>query len=270
MPLPPPVLRVGREGRYRGDVITEEDLDHPKPPVVEWARALVSAQPAPDGGAVGARLHQVCLAAVVGLGMTGAVVTLRSTCESEAVAAASDAASTAVAELELTLGEGPSRDAFSWGRPVLVGDLNDPGQSWWVGYASAALEQRICAVFAFPLHQGAARFGVLTMFCSSPQRLERVRTARCLALAELATEVLLDSSDARNDGRLDPDLEKILEFRNEIYQAQGMTMVALGTDLPDALARLRAHAFHTERTLLDVSVDILSGRLTLTDEGAGP
>lgn len=252
-----------------GCLIAEEDMDFPQTSVLEWVRALVAAQPTPDGGAIGARLRQVCQAAVAALGMSGAVVTLRST-ETEAVAASSDAASTAVAELELTLGEGPSRDAFSRGRPVLVGDLNDPGQFAWVGYPCAALERKISSVFAFPLHQGAARFGVLTMFCGSPQRLERVRSARCLALAELATEMLLDSSDGRNAGGLDPDLESILEFRSEIYQAQGMAMVALGTDLPDALARLRAHAFHTERTLLEVSVDILSGRLTLTDDGAGP
>jgi hypothetical protein len=212
----------------------------------------------------------VCLAAVAGLGMSGAVVTLRSTSGSEAVAAASDAASTAVAELELTLGEGPSRDAFSRGRPVLVGDLDDPRQASWVGYTSAALGQGICSVFAFPLHHGAARFGVLTMFGDAPQHLERVRTARFLALTELATEMLMESSGTRTDGRLDPDLESVLDFRSEIYQAQGMAMVTLGTDLPDALARMRAHAFHTERTLLEVSVDILARRLTLTEEGTQP
>jgi hypothetical protein len=201
--------------------------------------------------------------------MSGAVVSLRSVNGSEAVAAASDAASTAVAELELALGEGPSRDAFGQGRPVLVGDLNDAGQASWVGYTSAALERGICSVFAFPLHHGAARFGVLTMFGDSPQRLEAMRTARCLALTELTTEMLLLSSDTRTDGRLDPDLESVLDFRSEIYQAQGMAMVTLGTDLPDALARMRAHAFHTERTLLEVSVDILARRLRLTDERSG-
>ncbi len=125
-------------------------------------------------------------------------------------------------------------------------------------------------MFAFPLHLGGARFGVLTMYGDSPQPLDRLRTARCLALSDLATEALLAGSGARTDGRLDPDLESALDFRSEIYQAQGMVMVTLGTDLPDALARMRAHAFHTERTLLEVSVDILEGRLVLPDEEAAP
>ena len=97
-----------------------------------------------------------------------------------------------------------------------------------------------------------------------------MRTARCLALSDLATEALLVGSDARTDGRLDPDLESALDFRSEIYQAQGMVMVALGTDLSDALARMRAHAFQTERTLLEVSVEILEGRLVLPDEEPAP
>ena len=97
-----------------------------------------------------------------------------------------------------------------------------------------------------------------------------MRTARCLALSDLATDALLAGSDARTDGRLDPDLESALDFRSEIYQAQGMVMVTLGTDLSDALARMRAHAFQTERTLLEVSVEILEGRLVLPDEEPAP
>jgi hypothetical protein len=164
------------------------------------------------------------------------------------------------------LGEGPSRDAFDTARPVLVDDLDDPGRATWVAYSRAAVEHGIRSVFAFPLHLGASRFGVLTMFGDAPQRLGHRRTGRCLALAELTTEALLLSADTRTDGRLDPGLESALDFRNEIYQAQGMAMVTLDTDLVTALARMRAHAYQTERTLLDVSLDILAGRLTLTDE----
>ena len=138
--------------------MAEEDLDHPDNSVREWSLALVSVQPMLDAGGIGALLHQVCLAAVAGLDMAGAVVTLRSSSGSQAVAAASDSASTKAAELEPTLGEGPSRDAFTRGRPVLVSDLDDPTQAFWVAYSSAALKLGICSVFAFPLHQGAARF----------------------------------------------------------------------------------------------------------------
>jgi len=227
----------------------------------------VSAQPSIDGGGIGSALHQVCLAASTGDGMSGAVVTLKSTNGSEALAAASDPASRAVAELEFSLGEGPTRDSYADGRPVLIADLADSRHAAWVGYAAAALASGVGSVFAFPLHLGAARFGVLTVFGGSPQRLDRLRTAQCLALTEVATEMLLLSADSGTDGALNPDLASILDFRSEIYQAQGMVMAGLRTDLPEALARMRAHAFLAERTLLDVSVDILGGGLlTLTEE----
>ena len=246
------------------------DRVEPEQSVREWARALVAAQPSVDGGAIGDRLHQVCLACVVGLGMSGAVVSLRSASGSEAVAASSDAASTAAAELELTLGEGPSRDAFHGGRPVLVADVSDASDQPWVGYTSAAYEMGIHSVFAFPLHLGATKFGVLTMFLNSPQRLDRLRTARCLAVAEVAIELLLRCAETGAvDGRLDPDLETALDFRSEIYQAQGLVMTALGIDLPDALARMRAYSFATDRTLHDVSLDIVAGVLTLTEKEIG-
>jgi len=198
--------------------------------------------------------------------MSGAAVLLRSGNDSDTLAASSSPASAAAAELELTLGEGPSRDAFASARPVLVDDLHDLASAPWVTYAAAVAQHDVRSVFAFPLHVGAARFGTLTMYGDAPQRLDRTRTARCLAMAELTTESLLTSADSGSDGQLDPRLESSLAFRNEIYQAQGMVMVTLRTDLATALARMRAHAYRTEASLLEVSLEILAGRLTLTDE----
>lgn len=198
--------------------------------------------------------------------MSGAAVLLRAGDDSETLAASSNEASGAAAELEYTLGEGPSRDAFDGARPVLVDDLGDPGNAPWVAYAAAVAQLDVRSVYAFPLHQGAARFGTLTMYGDAPQRLDRTRTSRCLAMAELATESLLNGADPDSTGHLNPRLESALAFRNEIYQAQGMAMVTLRTDLPTALAQMRANAFQTDRSLLEVSREIIAGRLTLTDE----
>ena len=151
-----------------------------------------------------------------------------------------------------------------------MSDLDDGREGSWVGYTSAAKDLGVGSVFAFPLHLGGARFGVLTMYGDSPQPLDRLRTARCLALSDLATEALLAGSDARTDGRLDPDLESALDFRSEIYQAQGMVMVTLGTDLPDALARMRAHAFQPNGPCWRCPSTIFEGRLVLPDEEAAP
>lgn len=91
--------------------------------------------------------------------------------------------------------------------------------------------------------------------------------ARCLAMSEMATEMLLNSSAASPEGEIDPNLKSALSFRSEIYQAQGMVMAALGVALPEALSRMGAHAFVAGRHLIDVSADIVEGRLQLTKDG---
>lgn len=226
----------------------------------------MSLQPSAEARGIADLLLRLVRAATTGLHLDGVVVTLKSADDTEAVAAASDPRSRARAELEFSVGEGPAHDAFAQRKPVLVADLGGPQGYAWPGYAPAGREAGIGAVFAFPLHVGASRFGVLSMFADAPRTLERTERSQCLALAELATEMLLDSSEASSDGEIDPDLKSALGFRSEIYQAQGMVMVTLGTELSESLALMRAHAFASGRKLIDVSIDIVEGRLNLTDD----
>ena len=228
--------------------------------------AQLSLQSSAEGRGIADLLHRLVSAATTGLELDGAVVTLKSVEDSEAIAAASDSTSRARAELEFSVGEGPAHDAFARGEPVLVGDLGGPLGSVWPGYGPAARAAGIAAVFAFPLQVGASRFGVLSMFADVPRFLDGAELSQGLALSELATEVLLDSSDDTNDGEIDPDLKSALGFRSEIYQAQGMVMVALETAPPEALAIMRAHAFSSGRKLIDVSIDIVERRLDLNDD----
>lgn len=200
--------------------------------------------------------------------MAGAAVMLRSVEGSEAIAASSGPVGQTFAELEFGLGEGPSVDAYALGQPVLVEDLGDPDLARWPGYTAGALKSGLRAVYAFPLLVGEAKFGVLTMFVRSARQPSRDDVSGCLAFAELAIEMLLDSSDSSVDGAIDPHLKSALNFRTEIYQAQGMVMASLRVRLPEALARMRAHAFSSGRELSDVSVDILEGRLQLTNDSS--
>jgi AmiR/NasT family two-component response regulator len=56
------------------------------------------------------------------------------------------------------------------------------------------------------------------------------------------------------------------ERRAELFQAQGMVMVQLGVSLADALARIRAHAYATNRPLREVAADIVARRLRFDPE----
>jgi hypothetical protein len=121
------------------------------------------------------------------------------------------------------------------------------------------------AVFAFPLQMGAVRFGVLTLFRDHPGELPRSDLRMCLSMAALATERLINDSTLAG-GELDPSLQEPLDFRNVVYQAQGIVAVALGISLIDALARMRGHAFRSGRELAEVADNIVHNGLRLVDD----
>lgn len=231
-----------------------------------WAVSLLKDQAPTEDTSVAGRLQRLCRAMSAGLQLPGAALDLRSKPDREAIVAASDEVAREGAALEFDLGEGPARDAFTDGRPVLVPDLAATQDGAWPGYAPAARAAGIGATFSFPMHVGAARFGVLTVYSSVPRRLDRIEVRKCLAIADLATEILLGSSETTTDGEIDPGLKGALGFRSEIYQAQGMLMVALEITLAESLARMRGHAFSSGRDLIDVAVDLVAGKLALTND----
>jgi len=175
------------------------------------------------------------------------------------LATASDAATERVEELQFTLGEGPCIDAFASRRPVLMPDLEDGGLRRWPVYASAVQELGIRAVFAFPMQVGAARLGVLDVFRRRPGALSPKELSEALTLADLAVVTLLDGHDRASpaDG-----LDGAVERRAELFQAQGMVMVQLGSTIAEAMTRIRAYAFASDRRLDDVAADIVARRLT--------
>ena len=184
----------------------------------------------------------------------------------EAVAAVSDEATRRLEEIQFDLGEGPGRDAFRVGRPVLVGDIRG-AFSRWPAYAPAARTAGVGSVFAFPLQLGASRFGALTFYVDRIRILDSAETTASLIFAEAATETLLDAGPAGSDGTR-ASIPSSLRFRTEVYQAQGMVMVDLGIGLADALARMRAHAFATGIDLNVLALEIIAGttRIALGDE----
>ncbi len=206
-------------------------------------------------------LQRLCNAAAAELAFDGVSVTLMTTAGTFAMVAASDLHLRRLEELQFDLGEGPAREVFASGRPVLVPDLRAE-TSRWPGFAPAAVSEHMLAVFTFPLQLGAVRFGVLTCLGSGPRRIVGDELSACLIFTEVATELLLDSSPGGSHP--DPDLREALASRSEVYQAQGFLMVELGTSLSDALAQMRATAYAEGVTLHDLAADIIAGRRTLT------
>jgi hypothetical protein len=223
-----------------------------------------------------AALQRVCRASTAALGLRGAAVHVMAGTGAAGVAACSDAEARAVAELQFTANEGPAWVAFHTRRPVLVPVL-EAAVDRWPGFASLAMARGVRAVFCLPLQQGAVSLGVLDLYADRGGPLEADRLAMGVAFARAATDVLLDGDTVDRAGELDAGLSASFVDRARIHQAQGMVMVDLQVSLAEALARMRARAFASDASLLDVADQVIAGILTAdtwtsgdTPEGANP
>jgi hypothetical protein len=227
-----------------------------------------------EGGSDAPR--RICELCVVALPVSGAAITVMADADRQSLICASDDVSTRIDELQFRLVEGPCVDAFASGRPVLIADISDTGDSRWPVFAAAvARETPARGMFVWPLSAGEVRIGVLDFYRDRPGLLDAAAVARAEQAADAAFWSLLGTRrghtlDARGnpvddaldleDDALGPLADASLE-RREVYQATGMLIAQLGLAPAAALARLRAHAFLHDRTVDEVARDIVARRL---------
>ena len=174
-------------------------------------------------------------------------------------------------ELQFTMGEGPCLDSVALRAPVLVLDLADPNDTRWPAYGPAMVAHQIRGVYATPVLVAGEYVGALDLFCAEPGPLRTEQLAGAVAAAELAAIPVLDLMNADLQAAVsDPSSNAWAELntlsRAEVSQATGMVMAQLEIDAAEALVRLRAHAYATDRSAIDVARDILDRRLRLEDD----
>ena len=235
------------------------------------SRALaVWAQVAAHAAAHGQRpsVADVCAVAVNSAQLSGSWVVAARGGDPDFVMCVTDPVSEQLAELQLTLGEGPCHDVLASAAPVLAGDLGDAESAlWWPAFTPAACQLGAGALFAFPLIIGAIRAGVLGLYRGAPGPLPGRQLGDLLILADAATVMLLggEHGDAGNGdaAALDGQAPDLALHRAEIDQATGMLTVQLGVPVAEAFSRLRAYAYSQDRRLADVAGDIVARRLRL-------
>ena len=103
--------------------------------------------------------------------------------------------------------------------------------------------------------------GVLTLYRDTAGRLTDEQTADSIVVADLLARTMLERQSRGSPGTLADDIGGSNVHRAEVHQASGMIAVQLGVDVSEALVRLRAHAYATERTVADVAVEVVARRL---------
>jgi hypothetical protein len=226
---------------------------------------LVAAQAVGRDGQVSAA--DVCAAAVPAVGVTGAWLSAASGEDAGHVMRVTDAVAEQLAELQLTLGEGPSLEASASGGPALASDLgSSDAVGRWPVFAPAACRAGAAAVFVFPLRVGAIQAGVLGLYRARPGPLTDLQFGDALIFADTATLLLLDSQDhaaGSSTAGAGGQPAGLALHRDEIDQATGMLTEQLGTSIADAFVRLRAYAYANDLRLNDVARDIVARRLRM-------
>jgi hypothetical protein len=215
-----------------------------------------------DQKSVGVR--HVCLGCQIGLNAVGVAVYLAGTPQPLEVAGT---AGDEMAELQVTLGEGPVSEALRQNRPVFASDLSGGWSSQrWPAFAPAAVAAGVAAAFVIPLTLGAIALGALEICRDVDGPLSADELADALLFADTATTLLLGRSATPEtlDGHLwdtEPDGRWAV-----VHQATGMVSVQLDTDLGQAFLRLRAHVYLTGFRLSEVATEVVARRLRFTPD----
>jgi hypothetical protein len=200
----------------------------------------------------------LCETAMARLGISGVTLTVEAPPGWPETRYASELLGTRLAEIQVTVGEGPCLDVWQEGGPVLVPALDAPAvQHRWPLFAPLAVEAGAGALFALPMAIGTIRVGVFALHRVQAGHLAAATVADSLAFAELALQLQLDQQDGERPTGAD-DLQL---HAPEVHQATGMISVQLGVPLDEAFGRLRARAFADQRPLAELATDVVARRL---------
>lgn len=205
----------------------------------------------------------VCGACPPIVGVSGAGVMLMSGDIARGSLCATDQVSHLIEELQYTLGEGPCVDTYHQDVVVTEPDLAHPVVRRWPAFTPSALEAGVRAVFGFPLRAGTVRLGALNLYRNVPGALTGEQHADALVVAELTARWVLEAQAGAPRGAVAEELEIGADFHFAVHNAAGIVSVQEGISVAEALIRLRAYAFRSDRLVADVASDVIARTLRL-------
>ena len=193
--------------------------------------------------------------------MSGAGIMLMSEEMPRGAVCSSDDVARVIEELQYTLGEGPSVDAYCFEQPVVEPDLAHAQMSRWPVFTALALEAGARAVFGFPLLIGAVGLGALNLYRDTAGPLSDDQYADALVMTEVAARAVLAMQANAPPGEIAIEFEAGASLQVVVHQASGMIAAQLDVTIAEALIRLRARAFAESRPVTEVAEDVVARRL---------
>ena len=206
-------------------------------------------------------VQRLCRFAVDEMALSGCALVLISGAESASVLAGAGPHARMVTALQLELGEGPCLHAHACGIPVLLPDLTAESANRWPAFAAAALAAGVHAEFSLPLTIGPGGIGTFDLCRDRPGMLSDEHLADALVAADIARDAVLYQPYAPGGPGLADLLATVGTDRIVIHQATGMIAAQLDDTVANALARLRAAAFASGRSMYDIARDVVERRV---------
>lgn len=157
-------------------------------------RALVAAVAAAGGldrPQLGSRpLDEVCVAFAADLPVDGVSMSVLSGSTVRETVGSSGVLGDRIEDEQYALGVGPCYDAFARGGPVLVPDVQDPGENRWPAFSTALARTPVRAVFAFPMRLGGIVVGAVDTYRTRPGLLDAVELRDVLRAVDLLVVAL--------------------------------------------------------------------------------
>jgi hypothetical protein len=197
----------------------------------------------------------LCAVAAELIQVTGAGVMVLADGTPQASLCSTGRVSALIEELQYTFGEGPCIDAHLSGSVVAEPNLASPSESRWPAFTPKVLAAGARAIFGFPVRIGAARVGALNLYRDETGPLTDDQHADALVVADVIARNLLTLQAGVPAGSVPLQLD--IGLQSAVHQAAGMVSVQLGVSVGEALVRLRAYAFSSDRPLIQVAHDVI-------------
>jgi transcriptional regulator with GAF, ATPase, and Fis domain len=193
-------------------------------------------------------LLEVAAAGIMLADQTGSLMTV----------AASDERARLLELFEIQTDEGPCRDCYRLGAPVVNVNL-DGALERWPQFTPQAIAGGFRSANALPLRLRSQVVGSLNLFHTSTGGLDSIHLRLAQALADAATIGILHQRTIRRGEVVAGQLQLALTSRIVIEQAKGVLAERMHVSPDDAFEVLRSAARSRNRLLTELARDIASG-----------
>jgi hypothetical protein len=223
------------------------------------ARIMAAVTERGAAASIAELMRGLCRFAVEEMALSGCALVLMSSREGGRVLADAGPSARTITTLQAELGEGPCLQAYTSGVPVLLPDLSAAEANRWPTFAAAALAAGLHSEFSLPLGTVRNGIGTLDLCRDRPGMLSDDQLSDALAAAGIARDAVLSGRYA--PGGLEDLVAAAGIDRLVVHQATGMIAAQLDDTVANALARLRAAAFTSGRSMYDLAQDVVERRV---------